>query len=180
LARATDEAALFHAIEEAGHVRVVRNHPVADNAAGETIGLGAAKDAEHIILRAGEAVGLEELFSFEAEGVGGFLERDEDAVLEGKEGMPGRTATHEAKIVVVTTNVKRKEFIPGGRTWVRGARLEGASASGLVENREDLGCRAHAAGCGRADNIRREGRGDLLTGHDRRASRKVQDDAALF
>ena len=90
LARAGDEAALFHAVEEAGHVRVVRNHAFADAAAGEAFGLGATKNAKDIVLRAGEAVRLEELLGFEAEGVGGLLEGDEDAVLEGKSGTEGR------------------------------------------------------------------------------------------
>ena len=61
LALPGDEAALFHAVEEAGHVRVVRNHAVADAAAGQAGGLGAAKNAKDIILGAGEAGGFEEL-----------------------------------------------------------------------------------------------------------------------
>jgi hypothetical protein len=108
LARAGDEAALLHAVEEPGHVRVVRNHAVADAAAREAIGLGAAKNAEDVVLRAGEAMGLEELLSFEAEGIRGFLEGDEEAVLDGKSGMGNSAATHAGTIVVMTTNVKRK------------------------------------------------------------------------
>jgi hypothetical protein len=86
LASARDKAALFHAVEEAGHVRVVRNHALADGAARETIGLSAAENAEDIVLRASEAVGLEELLGFDAEGIGGLLERNEDGVLQGKNG----------------------------------------------------------------------------------------------
>ena len=108
LARAGDEAALLHAVEEAGHIRVVRNHAVADDAAGEAIGLGAAKNAEDVVLRAGEAMGLEELLGLEAEGIGSFLEGDEEAVLDGKSGMGKSAATHADTIVVMTTNVKRK------------------------------------------------------------------------
>jgi len=53
-------------------------------------------------------VGLEKLLGFEAEGVGRLLERYEDAVLQGKSEMGGAAAAHGGKIVVVTTNVKRK------------------------------------------------------------------------
>jgi hypothetical protein len=108
LAGAGDEAALFHAVKESGHVRVVRNHAAADAAAREAIGLGAAKNAEDVVLRAGEAMGLEELLGFEAEGIGGLLEGDEEAVLHGKRRMRKSAATHPGTIVVMTTNVKRK------------------------------------------------------------------------
>ena len=108
LASAGDETAFFHAVEEASHVRVVRNHAVADAAAGEAFWLGATKDAENVVLRAGEAMGFEKLLGFEAEGIGGFLERDEDAVFRRKSGAGWRAATHEHTIIVMTTNVKRK------------------------------------------------------------------------
>ena len=108
LASAGDEAALLHAVEEAGHIRVVRNHALTDAAAGEAIGLCAAKNAEDVVLCAGKAMGLEELLGFEAEGIGGFLEGDEDAVFQGKKGMGKWAATHADTIVVMTTNVKRK------------------------------------------------------------------------
>jgi hypothetical protein len=108
LAGAGDEAALFHAVEEPGHVRVVRNHAVADAAASEAIGLGAAKNAEDVVLRASEAMGLEELLGFEAERIRGFLEGNEEAVLDGKSGVGKSAAAHAGTIVVMTTNVKRK------------------------------------------------------------------------
>jgi hypothetical protein len=108
LARAGDEAALLHAVKEAGHVRVVRNHAVTDAAAGEAFWLGAAKNAEDVVLSAGEAMGLEELLGFEAEGIGGFLEGDKNAVFQGKRGTGKNAATHEGTIVVMTINVKRK------------------------------------------------------------------------
>jgi len=108
LARAGDEAAFLHTVEEASHVRVVRNHAIADATAGEAIGFGAPKNAQDVVLRAGEAMRLEELFGFEAEGIGGFLEGDEDAVFRRKSGAGSRAATHERTIVVMTINVKRK------------------------------------------------------------------------
>jgi hypothetical protein len=53
---------------------------------------------------------FEELLAFEAEAVGGFLERDEDAGLDGENWMEAGAATHGHTIVVMTTNVKRKEW----------------------------------------------------------------------
>jgi hypothetical protein len=50
---------------------------------------------------------FEELLDFESEGVGGLLEGDKDAVLDG-EGETRRGATHGGRIVVMTTNVKRE------------------------------------------------------------------------
>jgi hypothetical protein len=53
LAFASDEVALLHAIEQAGNVGIVRDHAVADAAAGQAIRLRAAKNAENIVLRGG-------------------------------------------------------------------------------------------------------------------------------
>jgi hypothetical protein len=53
-------------------------------------------------------VGFEQLLGFEAEGVGGLLEGDENGVLHGKSCAGGKTATHGPTIVVMTTDVKRK------------------------------------------------------------------------
>jgi hypothetical protein len=127
LALAGDEAALLHAIEKAGHIRVVGNHALADRAAGQAFGLRAAKDAENVVLSSRKAVGFQKLFSFEAEGVGGFLEGDEHLRLEGWRWRLAGAATHEVRIVVVTTGVKRKichraERVPASG-FVKGAQL---------------------------------------------------------
>jgi hypothetical protein len=55
-------------------------------------------------------VRFEELFGFEAEGVGRFLEGDEDTGFDGERWMGDGAATHGGTIVVMTTNVKRKEL----------------------------------------------------------------------
>jgi hypothetical protein len=86
----------------------VRNHAFADSPASEALGFGTAENAEDIVMRPGEAVGLEELLGFEAEGVGSLLEGDEDGVLHGKSCAGGIAATHGPTIVVMTTDVKRK------------------------------------------------------------------------
>lgn len=108
LARARDEAAFFHAVEKAGHVRIVRNHALADSAARQTFGFGAAKNAKNVVLRTGKGVGLEELLGFEAKGVGGLLQRNEDASFDGKRWPGCGAGTHGHTIVVMTTNVNRK------------------------------------------------------------------------
>jgi hypothetical protein len=58
LALADDEGALFHAVEEASHVRVVRNHMITDAAAGQSVRLGAAENAKNIVLSASKASGF--------------------------------------------------------------------------------------------------------------------------
>src|SRR5271168_4149138 len=85
------------------------NHAVADAAAGETLRFGAAEDAQDIVLRGAEACGLDQLFGFQAERVGGGEDGDEDAVLEGSGGAGFFGArTHEGTVIVITTIVKRK------------------------------------------------------------------------
>src|SRR4029077_13918296 len=71
LSLAGDEAALFHAVKEARHVWIVRNHTVSDGAAGQTLRLGPAKNTQDIILRAGKPGGFQELFGLLGEGVSG-------------------------------------------------------------------------------------------------------------
>lgn len=100
LALASDEATLFHAVEEAGDIGVVRDHSFADAAARKTVGFSAAEDAEDIVLSAGKAGVFEKLIGLLNESVGGFDDTDERAV--GERGSDGRLAslTHEVTIVV--------------------------------------------------------------------------------
>src|SRR5712672_1575207 len=58
LPRARNQAALLHAVEEARHVWIMRNHAVTNAAARETLWFGAAEDAKDVVLRAGEAGGF--------------------------------------------------------------------------------------------------------------------------
>jgi len=88
LAFAGNQVALFHAVEEARHVRVVRNHTVSDATAGQSCGLGTAENAKDIVLSARKPPCFQELFCLLAEGVGGLQERHENAVLQG-DGDPG-------------------------------------------------------------------------------------------
>jgi hypothetical protein len=118
----------------------VRNHAFADAVASEALGFGATENAEDIVLGAGEAMRLEELLGFEAEAVGGLLKGDEDTGLDGKSWMGNGAATHGATIVVMTTNVKRKELRGGGEI-VRKGRGEKARPSAR------LGKRGHSMLC---------------------------------
>jgi hypothetical protein len=59
LAFTSDEIAFFHAVEEAGDVRVMRNHAFAYATAGEAMGFSAAKNPQDVILRAGETGGFD-------------------------------------------------------------------------------------------------------------------------
>lgn len=55
---ASDQAAPFQAVEKASDVRIPRNHAVGNLATGEPFDR-SAQDAEHIILRHGKVLGLE-------------------------------------------------------------------------------------------------------------------------
>jgi hypothetical protein len=109
LAFAGNQAALFHAVKQARHVRVVRNHAVSDATAGQSFGLGPAENAKDIVLSTRKPRGFQEPFCFLAEAVGGLQERHENAVLQG-DGEPGGfgAQVHARIIVVITMIVKRK------------------------------------------------------------------------
>ena len=52
-----DEAAFFEAGEKTGDVGLCGDHAAADLGAGEASGDGSTKDAEHVVLRGGDAPG---------------------------------------------------------------------------------------------------------------------------
>ena len=81
LAFASDEIAFFHPIQEAGNVRVARDHAFADFAAGQSRMTSAAKDTQYIVLGRGQARGFDYLFGLSAQGVGDLHEGDEQAGL---------------------------------------------------------------------------------------------------
>ena len=82
LALPSDQAIFFHPVEQAGHVRIMRNHALSNVAAGQTVRLRTAQDPQDVILRAGEAVRFQQLFGLLAKSVGGFLEGDKGLILE--------------------------------------------------------------------------------------------------
>ena len=50
LAFARDQSALFHAIEQTRHVRIARNHPIADAAAQQADWFCAPQNAQYVVL----------------------------------------------------------------------------------------------------------------------------------
>ena len=56
--RARDQSARLHAVQQARDVRVARNEPAADFAAGQAVLSRAAQDAQDVVLRSGKAGGL--------------------------------------------------------------------------------------------------------------------------
>ena len=83
LAFAGDHAALLHAVEETGHVRIVGDHAITDAFAGKAVGLGSAKYAKDIVLGASQSVFLHELFGLLSEAFGGFEQGDKNPGFEG-------------------------------------------------------------------------------------------------
>ena len=105
---ARDEGALFHAIQEPGHVGIAGDHAVPDAFAGEAIGAGTAEDAEDVVLGAGEAVGFDQEIGILCQAVSGAQQSDEDLGFEaGGNGFVG-FVSHGSNVVVITTIVKRK------------------------------------------------------------------------
>jgi hypothetical protein len=87
----------------------MRNHAVADAAAGKAFRLGATQNTKNVVLSACESGRFQQLLGLLSEGVGGLQESDEKPVLEGdkKDGILA-ARLHDANIVVVTMIVKRK------------------------------------------------------------------------
>ncbi|HXX13480.1 MAG TPA: hypothetical protein VEJ47_01125 [Candidatus Eremiobacteraceae bacterium] len=82
LALAGNQLVAFHAIKEAGDIGVMRDHALTDTAAGQAIGLGAAKNAEDVVLGGGKAGSFEELLGSLGERVSGFEDGDEELTFE--------------------------------------------------------------------------------------------------
>ena len=81
-----DEAALFHAVEEAGQVGVARDHAIADALAGKAVGSSAAQDAQDVVLSAGQAVLLDQVVGLLAEAIGDAQQGDKEPGLEAAGG----------------------------------------------------------------------------------------------
>lgn len=110
LALAGDPTVFFHAIEQASHVRVARDHAFGDAAAEQAVGFGASKDAEDIVIGGGESSGLNEFFGVLGKGIGDFEDGHKELILKGEVGR--RVRGHDETIIVITTIVKRKDSEP--------------------------------------------------------------------
>src|ERR1700688_929374 len=111
LAFASDEVALFHAVQQARNVRVARDHALADFAAGQSGAASAAKYAQYIVLGRSQAGGFDYLFGLSSQGVSDLHERNEQACLRMGVGIFMERGTHEGTIVVITTFVKPKSVL---------------------------------------------------------------------
>src|SRR5215469_749774 len=109
LALTRDPGVFFHTVEQAGHIGIAGNHALGDAATENAVGLCSAENAQNVVLRAGEATGLQEVLDLLGQGVGDLEERNEDLVFE-KSGFAGRR--HRLSLVVITTIVKRKISAP--------------------------------------------------------------------
>src|SRR5229473_5698955 len=65
---ASDQSSGFQAIEQASGVGIPRDEPATDLAAGQALLSGASQDAQDVVLRGGEVVGLEQDFAAAGEG----------------------------------------------------------------------------------------------------------------
>jgi len=107
--RAGDQSSGFHAVKQASDVRVARDKPPADFAAGQALFSRASQDAQDVVLRSGKVVGLEEDLGAAGQGVGGAQQGDEDAGFEAGLRIAFRVQRpfHVTTILVITTNIKR-------------------------------------------------------------------------
>lgn len=108
-ARSNDQSAGFHAVEQACDVRIARNETAADLAAGQAFFSSASQDSQDVVLRSGEAVGLEQGLSAACQGVSSAHKAHKDAGLEGslRIAFRFRGSLHVQTILVITTIVKR-------------------------------------------------------------------------
>jgi len=116
--RAQNQSPRFHPVQQARDVRVARDHPAADLAAGEAFGPRAAQNAKHIVLRCGEAGRLEQRLGSPGQGIGRAEQADEDLGFQARFRRPGlcwdfALLGHAGIIVVITTIVKRR-FLSAG------------------------------------------------------------------
>jgi hypothetical protein len=111
LALAGDETGFFEAVEQAGHVRIVGNHALANIAASQSARFGATKNAQDVVLNAGHTKLLEELFGLLSQGVRGTLYGNEGMVFQGQDRRRVWGARRHSGIIVVITIIgKRKDF----------------------------------------------------------------------
>src|ERR1041385_7708189 len=86
LTLASDERTLFHTVKKTSHVRVARNHAIADAFTRKAGRTGTAEDAKDVVLSAGKAVLFDESIGILGKEVGGAEKRDEEFGFEGDGG----------------------------------------------------------------------------------------------
>src|SRR5664279_3356289 len=78
---ASNEAHFVETIEQASDIWIPRNHALRNGAARQTILPCPAKDAQHVILRTRDAMGLQHFHHASLEGVGRTLDGEDDLLL---------------------------------------------------------------------------------------------------
>lgn len=115
VARPGDEAAGLETVEKTGHIRVVGDHASRNLAAGQTGGLGAAENAQNIVLAGGEAMGLESEGETAQNGIRGPHEIDGGLGREGRERARlfdlGEDASRHAEMISVTTTIVKRTVV---------------------------------------------------------------------
>lgn len=105
---AADETSFFEAVEKAGDVGVAGDHAAGDLATEQAF-VGAAQDAQDVVLIRGEVVFFEEQGGAAGEQVSGAHEFDENGFLRAGNGWAGASgnAGHTYKMVVGTDKCQR-------------------------------------------------------------------------
>ncbi len=121
-----DKTAGLEAIQDPGDIRVAGNHALTDLAASATFRLGAAEDAEDVVLGGGQFEGFEELFDVTEEEIGSLLERNKEPLPERHGGAGSVRATHHQSQYSRCNDYCQEERGPGlaapqgfctGRRW---------------------------------------------------------------
>ena len=68
---ACNQSALFHAVKEARHVRIARNHALADAATQHADRFCTAQNPQYVVLSHRQVVRFDELLGFLGQGIGG-------------------------------------------------------------------------------------------------------------
>src|SRR5665213_1356795 len=82
IAIATDEIPLLQPIQQSRHVRLAREHPLSDLPRREPCITRRPQDAQYVVLLGGKLMGFDEFRELRHQIVGGFLDLEEDSLLE--------------------------------------------------------------------------------------------------
>lgn len=89
ITRPRDQATLVEPVEQAGEIRVARQHPLGDRPVRERLRPGAAEDPQHVILRKGQILGTQDVDLQAQEVIRGQDQGLEDPFLEAELRPPG-------------------------------------------------------------------------------------------
>ena len=109
------ETSLFHPVEQPGRIWHAVQQPLSDFVPAETFRLGASQDPQHIVLSAGDPVGLEHLLERVGHDVRGAQDVELRLLAKGPErlvllDLVAESRIHATTIVVMTITVKAKRI----------------------------------------------------------------------